>query len=122
MRQAFLPVRPEQLGLFGDGIDVVGKGLRYDVGFEAVDHRPGLFASAAVGLLDGDVIAGLGLPVLGEGGVEVLVQLARRVVGDVEQADVGGVGAGDEGERANAGQGQLAPVEMLFHGISSAGE
>ena len=32
-----------------------------------------------------DVLAGLLLPVLGERGVEVLVQLARRVVRDVEQ-------------------------------------
>ena len=45
----------------------------------------GLLARAAVRLLDRDVLAGLRLPVLGEGGVEVLVELARRVVGDVEQ-------------------------------------
>ena len=32
-----------------------------------------------------DVLARLGLPVLGEGGVEVLIELARRIVGDVEQ-------------------------------------
>jgi hypothetical protein len=33
-----------------------------------------------VGLADRDVIAGLRLPLLGEGGVDVLIQLARRIV------------------------------------------
>ena len=40
-------------------------------------------------LLDGDVVAGLFLPVGGEGLVVGFVELARRVVGDVEEGRVG---------------------------------
>ncbi|MOA39848.1 hypothetical protein D3C78_1616600 [compost metagenome] len=38
------------------------------------------------------VITGLGLPLLGKGTVVFLEQLAGRIVGDVEQADFGGIG------------------------------
>ena len=55
-----------------DRVDVVGERERDDVGFEAVDHRARLRARAAVRLLDRDGLSGLRLPVLGEGGVEVL--------------------------------------------------
>ena len=68
------------LALLGQLVDVVGQRQRHHVGLEAVDHRARLLARAAVRLLDGHGVAGLGLPVLGERGVEVLVQLARRVV------------------------------------------
>ena len=40
-------------------------------------------------LLDGHRLAGLGLPLRGEGGVELLVEFARRIVGDVEEGRVG---------------------------------
>ena len=40
-------------------------------------------------LLDGDGLARLGLPVGGEGLVELLVELAGRIIGDVEQRLVG---------------------------------
>jgi hypothetical protein len=46
-------------------------------------------ARAAMRLLDGDRLAGLGLPVRGEGFVVGLVELPRRIVGDVEQRRVG---------------------------------
>ena len=49
-------------------------------------------------LLDGDVVTGLRLPVGGEGLVEVDVELARRVVGDVEEFDGLGVGSGGKRE------------------------
>ena len=75
----------DQLAVLGDRVDVVGERQRHDVGLEAVDDRARLLARAAVRLVDGDVVAGLRLPVLGEGRVEVLVELARRVVGDVQQ-------------------------------------
>ena len=45
-------------------------------------------------LLDGDVVAGLGLPMARKRLVEILVQLAGRVVGHVEQGDVRGEGGG----------------------------
>ena len=83
-------------------VDVAGERQRHDVGLEAVDDRARLLAGAAVRLLDGDVLAGLRLPVLGEGRVEVLIELARRIVGDVEQRRVG-VG-GRDGQRQADGQ------------------
>ena len=84
--------------VFGDRVDVVGERERHDVGVETVDHRARLLARAAVRLADRDLLAGLRLPMLGEGRVECLVELARRVVGNVEQRDVG---AGGAGERAS---------------------
>src|SRR5690606_22220692 len=69
--KTFLPVLREQLGRIGDRIDVVSEGERDDIGGEAVDHGACLFAGAAMRLLDGDVVAGLRLPVGGEGLVEV---------------------------------------------------
>jgi len=50
-------------------------------------------------LLDGDVLPGLGFPVLGEGGVELDVQLPRGVVGDVEQGYGGCLGLCDRGHK-----------------------
>src|SRR5690606_17298075 len=82
--EASLPVGGNLAGLLGDGVDVVGQGQGDDVGFEPVDHRPRLFPRAAVRLLDGDGLAGLRLPVAGELGVEVLVELACRIVRNVE--------------------------------------
>ena len=76
-------------GLLGDRVDVAGERQRHDIGVEAVDDRAGLLARAAMRLLDRDVFAGLGLPVGGEGLVEVLVELAGRIVGHVEQRLVG---------------------------------
>ena len=80
-----LPVGRNEAAVLGELIDVAGERQRHDVGLEAVDHRARLLARAAVRLLDRDVFAGLRLPVLGEGGVELLVELARRIVGDVEK-------------------------------------
>jgi hypothetical protein len=50
------------------------------VRLRAVQHRTRLGSRSAVGLADRDVIAGLRLPLFGEGGVDVLIQLARRIV------------------------------------------
>jgi hypothetical protein len=49
--------------------------------------------------VDDDLLAVLLLPVLGEERVVLLVELARRVVGDVEQLDVARL-ARDEGSSA----------------------
>ena len=81
-------------------VDVAGERQRHDVGVEPVDDGARLLAGAAVRLVDRDVLAGLLLPVLGEGRVVVLIELARRIVGDVEQRRLGGVGelgASDDG-------------------------
>ncbi len=40
-------------------------------------------------VLDGHRLAGVGLPLGGEGLVEILVELAGRVIGDVEDGRVG---------------------------------
>ncbi|MFT3784724.1 MAG: hypothetical protein QM770_00975 [Tepidisphaeraceae bacterium] len=85
--EPLLPVGVDELGLVGDGVDVVAKGERDDVGLQAVDDRPGLLAAAAVRDVHFDVLAGLGLPVLGELGVEVDIEFARGIVADVEQRD-----------------------------------
>jgi len=109
--EALLPVGRDLAGLLGDGVDVVGQRQRDDIGFESVDYRTCLLAGAAVRLLDGDVFAGLALPVLGELGVEFLIELARRIVGHVEQGglrqraanEAGGQGWGqDKREQAAA--------------------
>jgi hypothetical protein len=87
VRQFFLPVRRQQLVL-GDFIDVVGQGQRNHVGFQAVDHSAALFAGTAVRLFDLQNVAGLGFPLFGEGGVDILVQLTGRIVGHVQQRNL----------------------------------
>ncbi len=82
-------LRCRQIALLGDRIDIVGKRQRHDVRLESVDYRPRLLARAAVRLPDEDVAAALGLCLPGEGGVEFLVQLARRIIRIVEQRDFG---------------------------------
>ena len=67
-----------------DGVDVALQRQGDDVGLEAVDHRPGLLAGAAMRGLHRHVLARLGLPMLRKGGVEILVEFSRGVVGDVE--------------------------------------
>ena len=66
-----------------------------------------------MGILDGHVFAGLGLPVLGEGGVVLLVELAGRIVRDVEQfngVDLGGEqGTGQRGQGETANRHEKAP-------------
>ena len=52
------------LPIVGDRVDVVGERERDDVRFESVDDGAGLFARAAVRLVDGDVLTGLRLPLL----------------------------------------------------------
>jgi hypothetical protein len=102
VRQARLPVLREPAAALGDLVDVVGERQRHHVGLEAIDHRPRLLAGAAVRLLDGDVLAGLLLPVLGERLVDLAVQLPGRIVGDVQNGAVGqsiGRGIGAKSQR-----------------------
>ena len=84
-----LPVRGDHCRLRGDRVDVALERQRHHVGVEAVDDRAGLGAGAAMRLLDGDGLAGLLLPVGGEGRVVGLVELAGRIVGDVEKRNIG---------------------------------
>ena len=94
MRQALLPVLRDQLAVGVQRVGVAGQREGGDIGVEPVDDAARLLARSAMRLFDRDVLAGLGLPVLGEGGVELDVELARRVVRDVEQLDLGWACAG----------------------------
>ncbi len=93
------PVDPTLLdeAASGDGIGVDHRGQADDVGLETVDDRPGLGARAAVRLLHLHGLPGLRFPGRGEPAIDVLVELAGRVVGDIEQPHlgVGGRGAGE---------------------------
>src|SRR6202023_2983139 len=99
--QAALPGGGPQAG-GGDGSDVVGQVEGDDGALEAVDDRARLLAGAAVRLLDSHLLAGPRLPGTGERGAEAVVELGRRIVGDVEQLDLlrrggGGAAAGAAG-------------------------
>ena len=74
-------------GDLGDLVHVVGDRQRQHVGLQSVDHGPGLRAGPAVRLFDRDFLASLLLPMLGKFVVELDIQLAGRVVRNVEQRD-----------------------------------
>ena len=96
-REAGLPVGGNEFGPFMERVDVLTERERDHVGLEAVDDGAGLFAGAAVRLFHDDGVAGLGLPMGGEGPVEIGIELPRRIVGDVEQLD--GLGRREGGKR-----------------------
>src|SRR5690606_34524100 len=77
VREARLPVRLEPSAVLVNRVDVVRERERHDVGIEAVDHRARLASGAGVRLLHDDVLPGLRLPMRGERGVELLIELAR---------------------------------------------
>src|SRR5450759_4333235 len=83
-----------------DRVDVARQSQRHDVGFESVDHRPCLLARAPVRLVDRDSLAGLRRPGLREGGIHVLVELARGIVRNVQQR------SGGRGEREGTKKGR----------------
>ena len=89
----------------GDLVDVALEGERHDVGLQAVDHGAGLGAGAAMRLLDGDRLAGLFLPVGGEGLVVGFVEFAGRVVGDVQDGLIGRMPATSEERRSRQREG-----------------
>ena len=86
--QPRLPAALDAPGVLGDGVDVVRQRQRRDVGLQAVDDRARLLARSAVRLVDVDRLPGLLLPLRRERLVDVLVQLARRIVRDVQQLDL----------------------------------
>src|SRR6185369_2278757 len=55
------------------------------------DHRARLPARTAMRLLEVNGLAGLGLVPRGERLVDVGVKLPRRIIGDIEKRDVGGL-------------------------------
>ncbi|MOA28380.1 hypothetical protein D3C78_1493200 [compost metagenome] len=90
MRQAGAPVLVDLAGVLDDGVDIALQRQRHHVGLKAVDNRARLLAGTAMRLLDGDVLTRIGLPLLGEGFVEILVEFTGRVVGHVEQLGLRG--------------------------------
>ena len=114
VRKAFLPVLRHGAHLVRERVDVVTQRQGDDIRIQTIHDGARLFAGAAVGLFDGEGVAGLFLPMFGEGGVELGVKLARRVVGDVEQGDVLRGCAGHEQQRREHGQGE-GDEAFLFH-------
>ena len=76
-----------------------------DVGIEARDDGQRLLARSAVRLVDGDRLAGLGLPLGGESGIDVLIELARDVIGDVQDCRLR---EHDNGHQEQEGRGDCA--------------
>ena len=95
------PRRGKEAASLRDRVDVAREGERHDVGLEPVDDRPRLLARAAVGLVDRES-AVRRLPRLPERGVDLLVELARGVVRDVQQRPSGR--HGEEGRRGRRGR------------------
>ena len=85
IRQARLPIRRQELGLLSNLINIIGQGQGYDIGLKAIDHGTGLFAGAAMALVYHKVLADPGLPIIGKGGVYVLIELAGWIITDIEQ-------------------------------------
>ena len=86
VRQPRAPVGGNLLGLLGDGVDVALERQRH----ARPPSSPSITARACapeprMRLPDGDGLAGLLLPMLDEGGIECAIELARRIVGDVQQ-------------------------------------
>ena len=86
-------------------IDIASQGQRHHIGAQTIDDGTGLLAGAAMGLLDLDRLMALGLPMLVEGVVEFHIELARRIVGHVEQGVGGQCGAGEQRAR-QGGEGE----------------
>ncbi|MPN55816.1 hypothetical protein SDC9_203500 [bioreactor metagenome] len=84
MREALGPVLGHH-AVVGQELHV-GRGVeRHHIGVQSVVHGARLGAGASVRLVDLHILAGGLLVVRGEGDVVVLVELARYVVGNVEQ-------------------------------------
>ena len=88
MRQAFLPVFGEQPAATRDLVDIIGKCKCDDVGFEPIDHSSSLLAGAPMRLLDPYFLIRGCRPLFSERSVDILIQLPRGVVGDIEQCHV----------------------------------
>ena len=85
--QSLRPSRRNEAAI-GNLVDVIGEREGHDVGGQAVDNRARLLARSAVGLLDLDRLAGLG-ELARERRVDVGIELAGRIIRDIEQRYVG---------------------------------
>src|SRR5271165_4696894 len=73
---------------FGEAFDIRRKCERYDIGRQPLRNRSGLTRRAAVGLLDAHSVPGFGLILHNEFGINLFVDLACWVVGNVEKLAV----------------------------------
>ena len=100
-------------------VGVTGQSQRGYIGVQAVDDGAGLLARAAVRLLDTHVLPGFAFPVLGKGLVEFGIQLAGRVIRDVEQGDRGrGLGHSAQTREGHGHDGgQVEKAAFDFHRV-----
>ena len=87
----------------------------HDVGFEAFDDGARLLRRAGMRLVDGDILAGVGLVFRREGSVLLSEEFARDVVGGVEDLVLGNGRAGQERGKGCAGE------DKAFHDVSLKG-
>ena len=85
MGEPLLPVGWQQAGLLVNRVDVVSQGQRHHRRLQPLDHRAGLLTRAAMRHANCHRLAGRFRPMFGERRVEFLVQLARGVIGNVQQ-------------------------------------
>jgi len=107
VRQLRGPGGIQQAGL-GHGIDVSGQRQRDDIGLQPVDDRAGLFAGAAVGLLDLELLAVLLFPIRGKGLVDFGIKFPRRIIGNIEQSEALAAAlavAGSQAQQHHGGEG-----------------
>src|SRR5690606_15243525 len=82
---------------------------------------PRLLAGAAMRLLKRDRLPRLLLPGLDERGIELLVELTRRIVGDVQQRGLRAAGGGAKGEPSRGQKHQASTVHLRTPWVAGAG-
>ncbi|MNC34628.1 hypothetical protein D3C75_830700 [compost metagenome] len=70
---------------FYDGVNIIGQRQGDHIRLQAVHHLAGLGAGAAMGLLHGDGLAGLLLPVICKGFIVGFIELPGRVIRNIGQ-------------------------------------
>ena len=88
VRQSFLPAGGDEVAAFVQRVDIRRERECDHVRLQSIDDRASLLARAPVRLLDRHLRAGRVFVMLAERLIEIGVQLARRIVGHVEQPDV----------------------------------
>jgi len=68
-------------------VDVGSEGQGNDVHCQSVDDRSGLLPRAAVRLVDYDLLTCFGFVLFNESLIALLVELAGRIVGNIQQTD-----------------------------------
>ena len=84
MRKPFFPISGDQPA-FGQAFDIGRKRERDHIGRQPVGHCSGLTRRAAVGLLEAHPVPGFRLILGDEFGIDLLVDLARGIIGDIEE-------------------------------------